>query len=164
MAVLISNKLFSIFVHIYCKVGNIKQCGVSTIITDNNKMKKNNLIYAMMMLASILMIGTFNASAQDVVKTNPKYTKMLTDTAGVRMIKVTLAPGEEMIMHTHPVQMMYCLEGGQITVNYQSGKKESYDLKAGDAFQAPADPPHTTKNTGTTTVSFLEIEIGGMKK
>ena len=116
-----------------------------------------------MMLVIFTLLTGFNASAQDLVKTNPKYTKLLTDTVGVRMIKVTLAPGEELVMHTHPVQMMYCLEGGQITVNYKSGKKEVMDIKAGEAMQAPADPPHTTKNTGKTKLSFLEIEIEGMK-
>jgi len=67
------------------------------------------------------------------------------------------------VMHTHPVQMMYCLEGGQLTVNFESGKKEVHNLKAGDAMQTPADPPHTTKNTGKTKLSFLEIEITEMK-
>jgi quercetin dioxygenase-like cupin family protein len=113
---------------------------------------------------SILLLSAATISAQDLVKTNPKNTKLLTDTAGVRMIKVTMAPGEELVMHTHPVQMMYCLEGGQLTVNYKSGKKETIDIKPGDAMQEPADPPHTTKNSGTTTLSFLEIEIKGMKK
>jgi len=60
--------------------------------------------------------------------------------------------------------MLYCLQGGQITVNYKSGKKEVSDLKAGDAMSASADPPHTTKNTGKTTISFLEIEINSGKK
>ena len=115
------------------------------------------------MFTSALVLFGFNVPAQDVVKTNPKFTKLLTDTSGVRMIKVTLAPGDEMVMHTHPVQMMYCLESGQLTVNYKSGKTETIDLKAGDAFQAPGDPPHTTKNTGKTTLSFLEIEIHGKK-
>jgi quercetin dioxygenase-like cupin family protein len=127
-------------------------------------MKRINKNYILMMFASILVLLVFNASGQDVVKTNPKYTKLLADTAGVRMIKTTLAPGEEMVMHTHPVQIMYCLEGGQLTVNYQSGKKETVNIKPGDAMQAPPDPPHTTRNTGTTTLSFLEIEISNMKK
>ena len=77
------------------------------------------------------------------------------NSAGVRMIKVTLAPGEELVMHTHPVQMMYCLEGGQLTVNFKSGKKEVINIKPGDAIQAPADPPNTTKNTGTTSILHL---------
>jgi quercetin dioxygenase-like cupin family protein len=119
------------------------------------------------MKKKLLFVGIFiflfaagKIFAQDVVKLNPKNTKLMADTAGVRMIKVTLAPNEELIMHTHPVQMLYCLEGGQLTVNYKSGKKEVFDLKAGDGMAAPPDPPHTTKNTGTTQVSFLEIEIG----
>ena len=116
-----------------------------------------------MMLAAFILLTGFNSSAQDLLKTNPKYTKLLTDTVGVRMIKVTLAPGEELVMHTHPVQMMYCLEGGQLTINFQSGKKEVIDIKAGQAMQSPADPPHTTKNTGKTKLSFLQIEIERMK-
>ena len=127
-------------------------------------MKKRNIIYILMMFVSVFVLSGFNASGQDVVKTNPKFARLLADTAGVRMIKVTLAPGEKMVMHTHPVQIMYCLEGGQVTANFQSGKKETMDIKAGDAMQAPPDPPHTTTNTGTTTLSFLEIEIGSGKK
>jgi quercetin dioxygenase-like cupin family protein len=127
-------------------------------------MKMKNIIQIVMMLALVFIIKSFSASAQDVVKTNPKFTKLLTDTVGVRMIKITLAPGEELVMHTHPVQMMYCLTAGQLTVNYKSGKKEAFDIKAGDAMQAPSDPPHTTKNTGKTTLSFLEIEINSPKK
>ena len=107
-----------------------------------------------------LIVFVTNIFAQDLVKTNPKTTKILTDTVGVRMVKVTLEPGEEMVMHTHPVQMMYCLQGGQLSVTYKKGKRtEVFDIKEGDAFQSPPDPAHTTKNTGTTTLSFLEIEI-----
>jgi quercetin dioxygenase-like cupin family protein len=127
-------------------------------------MKTRNKFSIVMLMASVLAISGYKAAGQDVVKTNPKYTKLLADTAGVRMIKTTLAPGEEMVLHTHPVQMLYCLEGGQLTVNYASGKKETVDIKPGDAMQAPPDPPHTTKNTGKTTLSFLEIEIGSVKK
>ncbi|MEO8147161.1 MAG: hypothetical protein ABI723_05960 [Bacteroidia bacterium] len=84
-------------------------------------MKKTITSFAAGLL--VFLFASTNVTAQDLVKTNPKNTKLLADTAGVRMIKVTLAPGEELIMHTHPVQMLYCLEGGQITVNYKSGKK-----------------------------------------
>ncbi len=121
-------------------------------------------ILSLIVAGMIFLFATSIVMAQDVVKTNPKCTKLLTDTAGVRMIKITLAPGEEMVMHTHPVQMMYCLEGGQLQVNYKSGTKETFDIKAGDSFQAPPDPPHVTKNTGTSTISFLEIEIGKANK
>jgi quercetin dioxygenase-like cupin family protein len=121
------------------------------------------LIAKITLLATIIFLLAIKTNAQDVVKTNPKYTKVLTDTAGVRMIKVTLAPGEQLAMHTHPVQMVYCLEGGQLTITYKSGKKETVDIKAGDSLQTPADPPHMTRNSGSTTISFLEIEIASLK-
>jgi hypothetical protein len=34
------------------------------------------------MLVSILVVLELNVSAQDVIKTNPKFTKLLADTAG----------------------------------------------------------------------------------
>jgi beta-alanine degradation protein BauB len=127
-------------------------------------MEKKWIARVTTLVVSMFFLMSFQLAAQDLVKTNPTTCKLLTDTLGVRMIKVTLAPGEELALHTHPAQMLYCLEGGQITVNYKDGRKEVLDIKAGDAMQAPADPPHTTKNTGKTKLSFLEIEISGTKK
>jgi quercetin dioxygenase-like cupin family protein len=117
-------------------------------------MEKKNLICIVIMLVLVFMLTSFNASAQDIVKANPKYTKVLTDTLGVRIIKVTLAPGEELAMHSHPVWMIYVIEGGQLTGEY---------LKAGSYFQGPP-VKHTVKNTGTTTCVFLDIEIKDGKK
>ena len=117
-------------------------------------MVKKNLLYIVMMLELVFMMSSFNASGQDIVKANPQYTKVLTDTLGVRMIKVTLAPGEELAMHSHPVWMIYVIEGGQLT---------GEELKAGSYFQGPP-VKHSLKNTGTTTCVFLDIEIKGEKK
>ena len=60
----------------------------------------------------VFMLTSFNASAQDIAKANPKFAKVLSDTLGVCMIKVTLPPGEELAMHSHPVWMIYVIEGG----------------------------------------------------
>lgn len=117
-------------------------------------MEKKNLICIVIMLVLVFMLTSFNASAQDIVKANPKYTKVLTDTLGLRMIKVTLAPGEELAMHSHPVWMIYVIESGQLT---------GENLKAGSYFQGPP-VKHSLKNTGTTTCVFLDIEIKDGKK
>lgn len=42
-----------------------------------------------MMLTFVFIMKGFSASAQDVVKTNLKFTKLLTDTLGVRMFVET---------------------------------------------------------------------------
>jgi quercetin dioxygenase-like cupin family protein len=127
-------------------------------------MKTTSFIRNITLLVSACMLMTINLAAQDMVKTNPKHVKLLTDTLGVRMVKVTMAPGDELTLHTHPVQMVYCLEGGEITVTYKDGKKEVMKMKAGESMQAPPELPHVTKNTGTTKISFLEIEIAEKKK
>jgi len=48
-----------------------------------------NIIYIVMMLTFVFIMKGFSASAQDVVKTNLKFTKLLTDTLGVRMFVET---------------------------------------------------------------------------
>jgi len=117
-------------------------------------MEKKSFLYIMLMFVLVFMLTSFNISAQDIAKTNPKYTKVLTDTLGVRIIKVTLGPGEELAMHSHPVWMIYVIEEGQLT---------GEDLKAGSYFQGPP-VKHSLKNTGTTTCIFLDIEIKSEKK
>jgi quercetin dioxygenase-like cupin family protein len=112
-------------------------------------MGKKNLISIVIMVLLVFMVTSFSSSAQDIAKVNPKYTKVLTDTLGVRMIKVTLAPGEELAMHSHPVWMIYVIESGQLT---------GENLKAGDYAQGPPIK-HSLKNTGSTTCVFLDIEI-----
>lgn len=122
-------------------------------------MEKKSFLCIMLMFVLVFMLMSINVSAQDLAKTNPKYTKVLTDTLGVRIIQVTLAPGEELAMHSHPVNMIYAIQGGQITSADKSGKKGVEDLKAGDCAQGPPIKGHSVKNTGTTTCVFLDIEI-----
>jgi quercetin dioxygenase-like cupin family protein len=117
-------------------------------------MEKKNLMCIMIMLVLIFMLTSFNASAQDMAKADPMHTKVLADTLGVRMIKVTLAPGEELAMHSHPVWMIYVIESGQLT---------GENLKAGDYYHG-SPVKHSLKNTGTTTCVFLDIEIKEERK
>lgn len=113
-----------------------------------------------MMTALLLALFMMNVSkAQDVVKTNPKNCKLLCDTAGVRMVLVTIKPGEELTLHTHPINEMYCLTSGQVTVTHKGGTKDVLNVKAGQAMQGAPEIPHTTKNTGTTTVKLILVEI-----
>ncbi len=127
-------------------------------------MKRKSFLCIVLMFALVFMLTSFNVSAQDIAKTNPKYTKVLTDTLGVRIIKVTLAPGEELAMHSHPVYMVYAIQSGQLTSTDKSGMKGVDDLKAGDCAQGPPIKGHIVKNTGTTTCVFLDIEIKDREK
>lgn len=109
--------------------------------------------------AFLLTTCVNNVTAQDVWKVSPNSAKLLCDTLGVKMIKVTWQPGEELPMHTHPAQQIYVLKGGQLTVNYKDGKTETLEVKDNDAMQFPSDPPHTSKNTGLTPLEVILVEI-----
>ena len=85
-------------------------------------MKKNLFSTIFIFSMASFMLISFTGISQDVAAVNPKLTKVLADTLGVRMIKNTLAPGDMLAMHTHPAQIIYVLEGGQITVNFKDGK------------------------------------------
>lgn len=107
----------------------------------------------------IAAISFSHVKAQDVVKTNPKQAKLLCDTGGVRMILVTWKPGQQLAPHTHPISEMYVLSGGQLTVTHTAGPVDTLNLKTGAYMQTPPEIQHTTKNTGTTNVKIILVEI-----
>jgi quercetin dioxygenase-like cupin family protein len=118
-------------------------------------MKKVMFLFAL----ALIGVASRSAEAQDMSSTNPKYVKVLTDTAGVKMLLVTLPPGAKIVTHTHPVNVGYVLKGGLYKWTYEStGKTETFPMKAGDEFHGPADPPHHSWNAGKTTIQFLMIE------
>jgi quercetin dioxygenase-like cupin family protein len=118
-------------------------------------MKKSVLL--ILIIFGISMIN--RTIAQDVCSTNPKYCKLLSDTAGVRMMLITLSPGAKLEMHTHPVNMIYIIKGGVLKVTYaESGKTETLTGKEGDAFQSGPETPHNTVNAGKTTIQFILVE------
>ena len=111
------------------------------------------------LVLSTLIILAQAAQAQDMCKANPKYCKVLNDTAGMKMMLVTLPPGAKLVTHTHPVNLGYCLEGGLYKWTYEStGKTESYNMKPGDHFQGSPEEAHHSWNAGKTTIKFLIIE------
>jgi quercetin dioxygenase-like cupin family protein len=96
--------------------------------------------------------------SQDLCSTNPKYCKLLSDTAGVKMMLITLPPGAKLGTHTHPVNMGYVLKGGLYKWTYADGKSESADMKAGDSFHGGAEGPHHSWNAGKTMLEFVLVE------
>lgn len=111
------------------------------------------------LLFSLVLLALGNSlKAQDLCSKNPKYCKLLSDTAGVKMMLITLPPGAKLSEHTHPVNMGYVIKGGLYKWTYTSGKTESADLKAGDSFHGGPETPHHSWNAGKTTLQFVLVE------
>lgn len=98
--------------------------------------------------------------AQDLCSANRRYCKLLSDTAGVKMLLVTLPPGARLQTHSHPVNMGYVIKGGLYKWTFINGKTESAVMKPGDNFLGNPEPPHYSWNAGKTTIQFVLVETG----
>ena len=96
--------------------------------------------------------------ATDVLKIAKNMNALMLDTAGVRVIEVTIKPGQQMAMHNHPVSSLYILEGGKAEFTDGDGKKTVNEMAAGSALINPAHS-HKVKNVGTTTLRAILVEV-----
>jgi beta-alanine degradation protein BauB len=108
----------------------------------------------------LMMIPFTTLRSQDLIKVAPEQCKLLNDTLNVRLIQVTLKPGEELPLHTHPVFQFYVLSGGTIRHIESDGKYFDFPVTPGMHLQGKATTKHGDKNVGDTTIQFLLTEIG----
>ncbi len=71
---------------------------------------------------------------------------------------VTIAPGQETILHKHGAPLFAYLLEGDLTVDYGEKGKRAY--KPGDAFMEAMAVTHRGMNTGTTLVKILAVYLG----
>jgi quercetin dioxygenase-like cupin family protein len=96
--------------------------------------------------------------SQDMSKVDPVHCKVLNDTANVRLILVTLHPGDKLPLHSHPTWIFYSLTGGKIG-HVEQGKTTTLTLEPGMHAAGVSGPAHEDVNLGNTDVSFLVVEI-----
>jgi len=84
----------------------------------------------------------------------------LFDDDRVRVLKVTVAPGQKSALHKHDVNrvMVYLNEGGQ-KLTYQDGKVDDQKWKAGEVRWSPAGGLHTSESTSSRPFQIVEIEL-----
>jgi beta-alanine degradation protein BauB len=109
---------------------------------------------------STLLVSAFAvvALAQDPVKVAPKNYKVILENAHVRVLEITVAPGEKVAMHSHPASVIYALNNSKIRFSTPDGKSVDVDLKAGEASWHEAET-HAGENIGKTEGKVLQIEM-----
>lgn len=86
--------------------------------------------------------------------------KLLFENQKVRVMEVTIKPGEKVAMHSHPDHLGYILSGGKLKMTTSKGEAQEVEGKQGDViFSEPVT--HDTVNTGTTTVKVIVVELKG---
>lgn len=111
-----------------------------------------------LMIAVLLAALPLTASAQDPAKVDPGHYKVLIDNAVVRVLKVSVAPGEKTPMHSHPDAMLVPFDSGKARFTMPDGKSEESALAKDAAVYTPAST-HSGANVGTTKIDLLVVEF-----
>jgi len=110
-------------------------------------------------LAIAAAIFALVAFAQDPVKVAPTAYKTLLDNERVRVLDVSVKPGETIPFHSHPDYSLYVIEGG--LARFFSSPADTgvaVELKTGSVGWHNAEV-HSAKNVGTTTIRVLATEL-----
>lgn len=109
--------------------------------------------------AALSALLAMPALAQDWMSAAPKGKKVLLDNPSVRVIEMTLGPGQKEPVHTHPANFAYLLGAGKIRVSYVGGQTAEMDGKAGQVIWSDAEGPHTLENLSKKPIKALVVEL-----
>jgi len=107
-------------------------------------------------VASLLCAAT--ALAQDPVKVDPKHHKVEFEDNQVRVLRITFAPGEKSVTHSHPNAVAVFLTDSTLKQNASAGNVPQGSRKAGEVVWA--EPfTHTPENIGSKPTEVILIEF-----
>src|SRR6185295_16130373 len=105
-----------------------------------------------------LSFGVSGLSAQDAEKATPKVVKLKLENERVRVLEALSNPGDKELMHSHPANVVYIIEGGKLRITTPDGKTSEVEFKAGDTlWREPVT--HKAENIGTTRFHAIIVEL-----
>lgn len=111
-----------------------------------------------LLLTSVAFSLSVVVFAQDPVKIDATHYKMILDNAGVRVLRVSYAPGEKSPMHQHPDSIAVALTASKVRFGLADGKFQDSDMALESALYAPAGT-HSPTNAGTGRVEVVLVEF-----
>ena len=109
-------------------------------------------------LAAVALSLTAPVLAQDVVQVAGDSHKVILENAQVRVLAVTLKPGQKAPLHAHPANVSYVLSDGKLRITMADGKTVDKEPKAGTASWSEA-VTHAVENIGTSDFTQVQIEL-----
>jgi quercetin dioxygenase-like cupin family protein len=94
----------------------------------------------------------------DAVKAAPDLYKVLSDSAGIRIVEATYKPGDSSALHSHADYAIYAAAGGTATFYGKDGNKMENEMKTGTIAVRPGEV-HSVKNTGKTPIKVILVEV-----
>ncbi len=118
-------------------------------------MKKLNLIFTV--IFAVIIFSGFSF-AQDAAKVDSKHYKVEFENDQVRVLRITMGPGEKSVMHSHPEGMVIFLSDAHGKFTFPDGKTEKRDFKKGFFGWVPATT-HQGENVGDKPFELIQIEM-----
>ena len=102
------------------------------------------------------------AAGQDAVTSNPTVYHVVLENAAVRVLRVSVAPGQKTVLHEHPDNAVIVLSDTKMKFTGADGAAQEMASKANDVMWMPAGK-HAGENTGSTPIDALIVELKGNK-
>lgn len=94
----------------------------------------------------------------DPVKVEAKFTKLLSDTLGVKLFEGVYQPGDSVDFHAHPDHILYILEGTTLEIGLEDGTTQKVELPTGfGAMNGPVT--HKAKIIGPNPLRLIAADI-----
>ena len=116
------------------------------------------LVHSIFTVLFAVIILSGYSFAQDAVKVDPKNYKVEFENDQVRVLRITIGPGEKTTMHSHPEGMVIFLSDAKGKFTFPDGKTEDRDFKKGFFGWVPATT-HQGENVGDKPFELLQIEM-----
>jgi quercetin dioxygenase-like cupin family protein len=94
----------------------------------------------------------------DIVAISPDVHKVIFENAVIRVLEVTVRPGDAVPMHRNPENINYIVKPGSLRLIDPDGSTVDLQLTEGQVIPAPVGE-HAVENVGKTEVRTICIEL-----
>lgn len=94
----------------------------------------------------------------DALTIAPHLHKLILENDKVRVLRITINPGDSAALHQHPDNVLVVLEGGVLHMTYADGSTKQLELTTGSAIFLES-LKHSVVNSGNTTIRMIQVEL-----
>jgi mannose-6-phosphate isomerase-like protein (cupin superfamily) len=95
----------------------------------------------------------------DAVNIAPHLHTVIFEDDKMRVLKVSVKPGDKADMHWHPRNINYVLSTGTLRFNRPDGTSVDVDLAEGQVTSSPTESSHAVENIGDSIVETIQVEL-----
>jgi quercetin dioxygenase-like cupin family protein len=116
------------------------------------------MVFAGALGYGVAAYGQAGGGKADPVKVDAKHYKVAFENDSVRVLRISYAPGEKSVMHSHPNAVAVFLADAKTKMTMPDGKSEEMLSKAGEVMWTPAGS-HLPQNISGTANQVVLVEL-----